>query len=659
MTRRRILWTVLSLFGIYLGYLLFVFFLQPSNNLQPIYLIPEDAVFIIESEKPVESWQKVSDSDAWAHLTSNSYFSELTENIQKLDTVFKDQHRLFKQFDGRSLFISIHMISKRDYGIFYVLDLKKIAKLKLVKSYFNTLLNDDYVLRKRLYHGQEILELLDKNTNKTLYISFIKNQLIASYTHTLVEASINQHQEPVLGRDLDFIRINEAVGYVDDFRWYIQYKYLDDYLGQYFNPLPQGLWQLSQNLKFTGFSLDLENEILTAKGYTNSTEANESYLEALRESGTAERGVPKIAPNSTSMYVGYGFKDFETFYNNFENLLKKDSTQYRNYKEGLERVERFLKISIDDQFISWMGNEIAVLQMASALNNSKDDKALVIKVKDKNLAREQLDFVLEQIRKKTPVKFKSVDYLNHEIHFLSIKGLFKMLLGNRFNAFDKPYFTQVEDYVVFSDNPNTLKTIIAATKNGKTLENSADYTGFENRFKNESSVFVFANLPLLYSGLYDQADFETRKQLKKNKDYIVCFPLFGAQLTPEDDLFKSTLITGYVPVEQIVNKSFYGKMPSKKRPQPISKLAVEITEKVFDVKPIYPKDLNARNYQEYYKTGQIRLQVPLTDGKQDGRYKLFYPNGNRKIIGRYKKGEQTGTWRYYSLEGDLLLKKRF
>lgn len=43
---------------LYLCYLAYVFILSPKTNLQSIYLIPKDAVFIIESEQPVESWEK-------------------------------------------------------------------------------------------------------------------------------------------------------------------------------------------------------------------------------------------------------------------------------------------------------------------------------------------------------------------------------------------------------------------------------------------------------------------------------------------------------------------------------------------------------------------------------------------------------------------------
>ena len=658
MVKKRILFGLLGIFSLYLIYLLYIFVLSPKTNLQSIYLIPKDAVFVIESEKPVESWKKIGESDAWHHLQKNGYFAELTENIQKVDTIFNDRRELFEFFDGRSLFISIHMISKKDYGIFYVLDLKRIAKLKLLKTYLNTLLNEGYVLSKRNYHDQEILEIYDRDSKETMYLAFIKNQLVASYTHTLVEASIDQYQEPVLGRDLNFLEINKKVGYENLFRLYVQYEYLDDYYKRFSNEPSDWMNRVSENFKFSGFSFDLdEKSTISANGFTNISFTNENYLEALQKSGTAKRSIPRIAPKRTALYVSYGFDSFSEFYKNFIAVQEASSSQeYEDYKAGIEKVEKFLKIDVTKNFVDWIADEIALLQIQSDISKGKNDLALVLKASDADEAKSNLDFVLKQIKKKTPVKFKAVKYKNHEINFLSIKGFFKILLGNRFKEFNKPYFTQIEDYVVFSNNPNTLKTIISKYETKETLAISEDFIAFDKKFKNESSLFVYSNIPVLHDNMYALADRKTKTQLRKNKDFIICFPQVGFQLTPEDDLFESTLVVNYQDVQKVKeNAQFEEVQKSKNNSSKVN----ESSDAIFKLKPIYPTDLNAKSFSKKYSDGAIRFKVDLKDGLKNGRYSEYYPNGEKRITGRYRKDEQVGTWRYYEEEGELLYKKRF
>src|SRR5690606_4970857 len=145
----------------------------------------------------------------------------------------------------------------------------------------------------------------------------------------------------------------------------------------------------------------------------------------------------------------------------------------------------------------------------------------------------------------------------------------------------------------------------------------------------------------------------------KNKDFIICFPQFGLQLTPEDDLFESKLVINYQDVQEVKkNTQFEDKVqiPNSKTQ---SSDPIEITDAVFDLKPIYPTDLNAKAFSIKYPNGAIKFEVELKDGLKHGRYMEYYPDGTEKMTGRYRKDGQVGTWRYYDEQGKLVVKKRF
>ena len=110
---------------------------------------------------------------------------------------------------------------------------------------------------------------------------------------------------------------------------------------------------------------------------------------------------------------------------------------------------------------------------------------------------------------------------------------------------------------------------------------------------------------------------------------------------------------------KLSNTLFFKNEPIVKRKQPLSKLSSNIDESVFEISPIYPPDLNQKEYVVRYSNGELKYKVALKDGKKHGRYQNFYPNGQLKIKGRYKEDVQSNTWRYFDQEGTLLLKKRF
>jgi antitoxin component YwqK of YwqJK toxin-antitoxin module len=41
------------------------------------------------------------------------------------------------------------------------------------------------------------------------------------------------------------------------------------------------------------------------------------------------------------------------------------------------------------------------------------------------------------------------------------------------------------------------------------------------------------------------------------------------------------------------------------------------------------------------------------DGKEDGRYTVYYSNGNVRYTGVYNHGEKVGEWRFYNEDGEL------
>lgn len=234
-----------------------------------------------------------------------------------------------------------------------------------------------------------------------------------------------------------------------------------------------------------------------------------------------------------------------------------------------------------------------------------------------------------------------------------------MLLGGRFNEFDKPYFTQIEDFVVFSDNPNTLKGIIDHFMVGEVLTASEEFREFDTKFDSESTVFVYSNIPILYDNLYGLADASTKLKMAKNKDFIICFPHVGLQLTPEDDLFESRLVINYKDVETVKRNMGLTSGNQQSNPQTAVTTSDEITDAIFNLKPIYPNDLNAKSFSELYANGATKFEVDLKDGLKHGRYTEYYPNGNERITGRFRNDIQVGTWRYFDEEGKLVHKKRF
>lgn len=664
--KRKIIWSVLIVIIGFILYQTYIFTLADEDNINPVYLVPKDAIFIIETERPIDTWDEVSASPIWQHFQTNDYFKEVTQNLNSFDKTFQDQKEVIDFIGERDLLISVHVYKPKKYGLLYVADLQKFSKLRFLKSAIQKLAGDNFKVTQRLHKEHEIIELYNVKTRETLYIAFIKNQLVASYTHVLVEQSIEQYTEPIIGRDVNFTEIKTETDNDGFFNVYVQYEYLDKYLGCFTNSSNlKNFENIKSTLYYSGLDISIiEGSIVQAVGYTNVNPSSETFLRAIQKSGKGKRSIAKIAPRNTSLYLSFAFESFEEFHTNFEELQRENPKTFTSYTTQLKNIEEELNIKIEEHLYSWIGDEIGLLHFNSDLSKNKKDIVAIIKANDIDDAKENLEFVLSKIKENTPLKYKQLNYQGYPIYYFDLKGFFKMLAGNTFAKMEKPYFTIIDDFVVFSTSPNSLKEIINSHLVGYTLSSSTQYEEFNYQFENKSSVFAYAETVNSYNDILSLLDNKTKQQLIKNKKYFTSFSQIGLQLISKGNQFKSNITLSYqspeaitlqTEKEQALKTELYQKITPEK-----DSIVVETVETIFKIPAIHPSDLSAKEYKEYYEDKTLKFEVELDNGIPDGDYKYYYPNGKLKLKGQFKNGKQSGTWRAYDeKEGDQIFKKRF
>lgn len=140
-------------------------FVSPDRNIQQIYLVPEDAAFIIQSSAPIDDWAKFSGSATWQCLKRAKAFEDVTRNVETLDTVVRSNKMLLSLVGKRDMLISIHKVRARDWDFLIVLDMQKASKMDLLKDQLETVLTmAGSSVTNRMHNGINILEMRDPDT---------------------------------------------------------------------------------------------------------------------------------------------------------------------------------------------------------------------------------------------------------------------------------------------------------------------------------------------------------------------------------------------------------------------------------------------------------------------------------------------------------------
>ena len=593
-----------------------------QRNLMSV--LPENAVYILKTNELTDTWKEVSKTNIWQHFIKTKGFEYLQSVDTLLNNTLLDNKASKVIFNNRPTAMAAYVTSATDYDFVYVVDLQQSEYIKKILNRILKLSGSHKVVNLS-YNQTKIYKLINKKDKEnTVYITSLDNLLIVSFSYKLIKHVLDEKSIEHWIKRTDFQQINDELGN-GLVQLYLNYKQLPQYLRIYFSNLSQETQKLTQDLDLTGLDISHEDERISMEGIT-LIDSTQSYLNAMLDIKPGKIGSYDVISNETAMLTAISFKDFDLFYQSLLNSYTgKNKSKKTNYRNNLKKLEKFFKIDLQNDLFDWIGQEIDLVKIRSNSAQRPADLLLLIQAGDMDDARDGLIHITEQIRKRSPFKFKSYNYKNFTINYLHQKTFFKTILGNMFAKIEKPYYTFIENYVVFSNSEQVLKNFIDDYVTGNTLSHNKDFMDFKDEFNNKSNVMVYLQMPKLYHIMQQSLTATGRKTLDEKKDLMLSFSRIGLQLSGKDEYFKTLLVIDHD--EKALQKE----------------QAEQLAKKI---------DKNVHN--TFFEDLQFKISFPDSLQVADGKYKQFYDDGTTlKVEGQMKNNLPYGIWRTYYTSGNL------
>lgn len=620
---------------------------SPNKFVDGYYLIPNDAVMVVETEDPVGNWQTFSSSNMWQGMKSFPPFEEITQNADMLDEVIQSNQQVFALLGQKHLLISVHMTKPKDFDFVYYADMQEASKSNMIKASLTSIIKQfDYVHTVRTYKGLQVNEFLDPKTRDVLSIIYIKNYMVCSYSKTLIDHVIETASMPEqqVGMDTRFTEVNQLTSADGLCRVFINYKTFHQFLGIYMDDA-SGIQSLMDGMYFSGLDCSMQNDLILADGYSMVNDSLSSYMQALSVSGKANTDAEKIFSERASFFVSLGFNDFNTFYGNFMKSLQTNGKDLKQQEASIKKIEKLLKINVQKNMFDWMGSELAIAQYETdVLIGNKVKSIVAIKAKDIALAKQELAYIEQQIRRRTPIRFTDIAYNGYDIHYLEIKGLFKAFMGELFSKIEKPYYTIIGDYVVMSDDPKTLLLTIDDFNAQKTLSNKAAYRAFRTQFAEQTSVLAYVSPNHHFANFKGILSPEKWKSTQANQPYVRCFDHVGLGLSGDGDRMRTV---------------FGAQFAQWQAPVAVVDTTMSETDTLTAMDLFLIQHFQANMNTIYYENGLPKQAVEMDGSVMDGIFVEYYDNGVIKTKGKYNKGLKDGTWKYYLPNGVFDRKEKY
>ncbi len=257
---KKLLIFVLFIIAAIAGYFAYQWYYTNDNFMRQIYLVPANAVYVLQTNEPVKNWNKFSSSDLWKYFKQHPKFSDIARSADAIDKFFKDNEGLLGNVGSRDFTLSAHVTKYNDYDFLFIIDLSKASKISILKSNVENVFSKlGYKVTVRNYKDQTIYEMLDPATHETLYMCIVSNQAVCSYYGSLIERSIDEKENPTIAKQNKFIELEEKTGEKGMARLFINYKYSKEFLNCYLSNMNGVASDMGADLEFSGLTLGMDD----------------------------------------------------------------------------------------------------------------------------------------------------------------------------------------------------------------------------------------------------------------------------------------------------------------------------------------------------------------------------------------------------------------
>jgi signal peptidase I len=462
---------------------------QPVSN-NSIIAVPQNAALILQEKNFNAVYTKIASTNImWEELVQNTTSAkEMNLKMAFLDSLLQ-LPSLKNVVQKKSILASMHLSGANNFDfIFYLSIPTNITEVELLQK-IKTITNANP--ETRAYDGVNIHTIID-NKKKKLAFSCYKNILSFSYSTVLIEDVIRQlNTDNSLLNNPNFSQVFNTSGEAIDGNLYINNSYFPKILGQYVNSdSKKSLQQFEHYANWTELDMSIKSNSIMFNGFTHSSDSSNNFLNLFKNQDPQSIEMTSIIPANTALFYYYSFSDSKQFFEDRKGLLKSKNAFF-NYQKFIDEYSDSYGVDLEEEFIANIGNELAFVITEPLADDYENNKFVIFQSNNIDEAIENLNQLALKINEEpTPI----TEFKERTISQIGLKNVFQQLIGDPFINLKNPYYTAIDDYIIFGSSESAIKTIINDYSFEKTLEKNDNFQSFNDNLSSKANIFIYNNI---------------------------------------------------------------------------------------------------------------------------------------------------------------------
>lgn len=232
-----------------------------------------------------------------------------------------------------------------------------------------------------------------------------------------------------------------------------------------------GLSPLNHQNSFSALNYNFSKERLFFNG-SSALNDQKNYLTLFAALAPQKNDIDNLLPENTANFTLYALTDYKNWRKGLDSwfLVNKETQKIKNTIRSFNNeyhldAEKIFPVYFQNQLISF---QLKSSENIAAINLTNGDKV-------KQLLLDMSD-----------------DY-NTDIKRFKKSGLLYCYFGEPFRLFSRPYYTIIDNYMVFSNQAGALQSFLNDYQQNKLLINTPDYINVYSQLSKTSNVTYYMN----------------------------------------------------------------------------------------------------------------------------------------------------------------------
>ncbi len=433
--------------------------------------VPTNAALILEFNQLDSIQAKVSRTNFKETLKEMDFVQKIQRDVADIDTLFF-QNESFKNdmFKNCRILAALQVNGSKGFDYIYIVEqYKKVFKEELLDE----LTSKGHKVDFSTFQDEKVYQIKLKN-GRSFALSTFKNLILVGRRSFLVEDAINQvHQyHNSYARESSLQQLEAQLNDDSHLAIYCKPENMNFLLSNIIkNDKKRAINTIGNAIDWIGLNIDLSAQHIKLRGrlFPNTGHRFFTTLNLQNRGGVFE--MTKVLPNNSAVLAFYSIDNIKAFGIDVGIHHKSDFANY---------------------IIPWAANNFASVLYEPTSTNYDSEKCIVFKAKDIEFASDLLAEFAE-----TAGILDTVEYQTYQLKRLLAVNLFKGILGEEQGSLQKPYYTIIDDYVIFANSETTLKVWIDKYIIGETLNREPDFLAFQQQFPSNIQAFYYINPTIL------------------------------------------------------------------------------------------------------------------------------------------------------------------